>query len=275
MIRVSEGDLIVMAMQGDTRAFDKLSMLHKKRVVAFCSHFLENWEEGEQVAQDTFVSAWRNLKDYRGEGLFIVWVLRIAQNKCINEIRTRKNYEQRHMISLDDPEYYAVVDTQILETNFQNQCITHVHSQFINKELHDWVTTHSPIWDQLDWDIFLLRVGKGEDNSAEIARLLGKTADTVKYRYHAHIQKSFLAVRKELVIKSMQSYPHKLSEWDALDWALLRMVYRDGCDFEATAARLRLSQGMTGITDPSALKRRYEAHIQPIVSALEEELGSI
>lgn len=68
------------------------------------AYFLGHVADAEEVAQDAFVSAYIHLADYRTDMPFATWVCRMAYNKAISMLRTRKRQLQ-----------HVVVDDELLE----------------------------------------------------------------------------------------------------------------------------------------------------------------
>ncbi|WP_129627307.1 sigma-70 family RNA polymerase sigma factor [Candidatus Oscillochloris fontis] len=92
-----EERIIESAQRGDVEAFNQLVRLYESRVYNLCYRMLGDAEAAADVAQDTFISAYRNLGRFRG-GLFRSWLLRIATNACYDVLRARK---RRPSTSLD------------------------------------------------------------------------------------------------------------------------------------------------------------------------------
>ncbi len=83
-------DLLVEAFrEGKPGAFDAIVRAHQDRVYAFCARMLSDREDAFDVAQEVFLSAYRNLAGFRGEASLSTWLLRIATNRCLNRIRQR------------------------------------------------------------------------------------------------------------------------------------------------------------------------------------------
>ncbi len=83
-------DLLVAAFrEGRPGAFDAIVRAHQDRVFAFCARMLSDREDALDVAQEVFLSAYRNLAGFRGEASLSTWLLRIAANRCLNRIRQR------------------------------------------------------------------------------------------------------------------------------------------------------------------------------------------
>lgn len=83
-------DLLVEAFRhGKPGAFDAIVLAHQDRVFAFCARMLSDREEALDVAQEVFLSAYRNLAGFRGEAALSTWLIKIAANRCLNRIRQR------------------------------------------------------------------------------------------------------------------------------------------------------------------------------------------
>jgi len=84
-------DLLLEAYRkGKPGAFDAIVRAHQDRVYAFCARMLSDREDAFDMAQEVFLSAYRNLDTFRGDSALSTWLLRIAANRCLNRIRQRK-----------------------------------------------------------------------------------------------------------------------------------------------------------------------------------------
>jgi len=89
---VSDAQLIARALVGDDRhAFAELVRRHQSSVRA-CLRKLTagNHALADDLSQETFVLAWRNLKSFRQEARFSTWLYRIATNCWLADARKRK-----------------------------------------------------------------------------------------------------------------------------------------------------------------------------------------
>lgn len=86
---LSDDALAVRAQGGDLRAFNTLVERYQRAVYGLCLRMLSSPEAAEDAAQEVFLSAWRALRGYRGRS-FQGWLLRIAGNRCRDELRKRK-----------------------------------------------------------------------------------------------------------------------------------------------------------------------------------------
>lgn len=85
--------LVVRALHGeDKRAFEQLVRRHQSRVRAQLRRLLPG-EPGlaDELAQETFLLAWRKLDQFRGEARFSTWLFRIAHSCFLQEHRKTKD----------------------------------------------------------------------------------------------------------------------------------------------------------------------------------------
>jgi RNA polymerase sigma-70 factor (ECF subfamily) len=92
-----ERRLVEVAQRGDVESFNGLVRLYEGRVYNLCYRMLGDADSAADAAQDAFLSAFRNLRSFRG-GSFRSWMLRIATNTCYDALRARK---RRPSVSLD------------------------------------------------------------------------------------------------------------------------------------------------------------------------------
>jgi RNA polymerase sigma-70 factor (ECF subfamily) len=92
-----ERRLVAAAQRGDVEQFNALVRLYEGRVYNLCYRMLGDPDSAADAAQDAFLSAFRNLRSFRG-GSFRSWMLRIATNACYDALRARK---RRPSVSLD------------------------------------------------------------------------------------------------------------------------------------------------------------------------------
>jgi RNA polymerase sigma-70 factor (TIGR02960 family) len=82
--------LVSAAREGDESAFAKLSEPYRRELHVHCYRMLGSFEAAEDVVQETFLRAWRNLDRFEGGPLFRAWLYKIATNACLDEIRRSK-----------------------------------------------------------------------------------------------------------------------------------------------------------------------------------------
>lgn len=85
-----EQALIRRVQSGDTSAFEPLLTAYEKGVYNLCLRMVRNPADAEDLAQETFLKAYRGIAGYRGESKFSVWLYRIASNLCLDFLRQQK-----------------------------------------------------------------------------------------------------------------------------------------------------------------------------------------
>jgi len=78
------------AVAGDHAAFEALVARYQDRVYGLARRLTGSESDAEDVLQETFVSAYRRLKGFRGEAAFSTWLYRIATNCWLAHSRKRK-----------------------------------------------------------------------------------------------------------------------------------------------------------------------------------------
>src|SRR3954452_22103832 len=86
--RADERDLVERSQSGDLDAFNALVEQHQRLVYNLCLRMLGRPPAAEDATQETFISAFRNIKSFTGAN-FRAWLMRIAGNICIDELRKR------------------------------------------------------------------------------------------------------------------------------------------------------------------------------------------
>jgi RNA polymerase sigma-70 factor, ECF subfamily len=90
-VPISEEDVeaqqIVRAKAGERGAIDWLIARYRARVVRLATHILRRPGEAEDVAQEAFVRAFRNLRSFRNEGRFYTWLYQIVVRTCLDRRR--------------------------------------------------------------------------------------------------------------------------------------------------------------------------------------------
>jgi RNA polymerase sigma-70 factor (ECF subfamily) len=79
-----ESSIIDRFRRGEKAVFEELVLKYQDKVYNLCSHMLADSHEAEDAAQDTFIKAYRKLKDFTPEASFYTWLYRIAVNTCLD-----------------------------------------------------------------------------------------------------------------------------------------------------------------------------------------------
>ena len=102
-VEAGDEELIRSCQQGNLEDFDRLITRYQDQVFALAYQLLHNHEEAEDIAQEVFLSCYRNIGSFRFESRFSTWLYRVT----VNRVKNRWKYQQRRHsekhVSLDAP----------------------------------------------------------------------------------------------------------------------------------------------------------------------------
>jgi RNA polymerase sigma-70 factor, ECF subfamily len=87
---VSELDLVKRCQTGQADAFDELVVRYRTRIFGMIYNMVHNEQDAWDLAQDSFVKAWKSIKRFRGQSSFYTWMYRIVMNVTIDWLRKKQ-----------------------------------------------------------------------------------------------------------------------------------------------------------------------------------------
>jgi RNA polymerase sigma-70 factor, ECF subfamily len=90
VVDLGERRLIERARRGDQAAFEAIYRANIGRVYGLCLRMLQDPAAAEDCAQETFISAWRNLPTFEGRSAIGTWLHRIAVNVVLGRTRRKE-----------------------------------------------------------------------------------------------------------------------------------------------------------------------------------------
>ena len=102
-----DSELVRRAQAGDKAAFDLLVRKYQQKVINLVSRFVQDPSEALDVAQETFIKAWRALNKFRGDSQFYTWIYRIAANTAKNHLASRSRKTPTWSVDVDDAEHFV------------------------------------------------------------------------------------------------------------------------------------------------------------------------
>ncbi len=82
--------LVTASKKGDQDAFAQLVQRYQRRVFNLVYRMLQQYEEANEITQETFLAAWQGLPAFRGDARFPTWLYRIAYNCSLKQLEQRK-----------------------------------------------------------------------------------------------------------------------------------------------------------------------------------------
>ncbi len=93
--------LVKRSQNGDLEAYDELVRRYQERIYNIIYNMTANRDVTDDLAQETFIKAFRAIKSFKGDSSFYTWLYRIAINKTLNHIKNRKEGVSMSLNNLD------------------------------------------------------------------------------------------------------------------------------------------------------------------------------
>ncbi|MDG4786141.1 sigma-70 family RNA polymerase sigma factor [Micromonospora sp. WMMD1102] len=91
--------LVAAARGGDESAFGALVERHRSELRVHCYRMLGSYHDAEDLVQETFLRAWKNIGGFQGRSTVRVWLYRIATNACLDALDSRSRRLLPHHLS--------------------------------------------------------------------------------------------------------------------------------------------------------------------------------
>ncbi|QHS50755.1 sigma-70 family RNA polymerase sigma factor [Edaphobacter sp. 12200R-103] len=168
-----ETALIAEILGGKTDAFHELIRPYERSVYLMALSMLRNEADAEDVAQEAFIKAYRNLGRFRSEARFSTWLIAIA----LNEARARLRRKQPGLTDSIDDQEGPVVPAQLTDwREIPSESLERQEIRSIIRRALEALPLHYR-------EVFMLREIE-ERNVKETAETLGITIASVKMRLH-------------------------------------------------------------------------------------------
>ncbi len=159
--------LIDRCLAGDSRAFNDLINRYKRQVFSLIFRLVRNQSDAEDIAQNTFIKAYKSLGSYDPSYPFLTWLFKIAHNSAIDFLRAQKP----DSLSIHDEE--NPLDIEDTDTSLEERIEAASQQELIDKVLG----TLPPLYRE----ILILR-HQQELSYEEISETLDIPVGTVKIR---------------------------------------------------------------------------------------------
>jgi RNA polymerase sigma-70 factor (ECF subfamily) len=166
----SSADLIARACQGEQEAFRLIFERYSRPIIGFLYDLVSNRELAEELTQETFVRAYRNLATMREETKLSTWLFGIARNVAREALRARAR--DNHQVDLDDKAVLELSDTGPVPVE-----------NLLSKELNEVVRRSLAVLDEDKRLVFTLKVFQ-QCSYEEIAEITGFSIAKLKTDLH-------------------------------------------------------------------------------------------
>jgi RNA polymerase sigma-70 factor (ECF subfamily) len=198
--RTNETAMISRILAGETGLFHELIRPYERLVYVTIFAIVKNVADAEDGAQETMISAFRNLKSFRGEARFSTWLVTIAMNEARKRLRKSKRAAED---SLSEPTNEEEGDfTPAVLTDWREIPLEALERKELKEKLQEAVRTLPEKYRE----VFVLRDVE-EMNQEETAAALGINVTLVKVRLH----RARMMLQKQLVpyLRSQVPFPRQ------------------------------------------------------------------
>jgi len=109
--RMNDAELIREAQRGNHAAFEELVRQYDAPVLRLAYHMTRSEQDAQDIYQEAFLKAYRNINNFRFECSFYTWIYRIVTNLCLDYLRKRQvRKEDSSVISDSDGETFDLLD---------------------------------------------------------------------------------------------------------------------------------------------------------------------
>jgi RNA polymerase sigma-70 factor (ECF subfamily) len=195
----SEAEIIAAILAGEMQLYHELIRPHERSVYMMALSYMKNEADAEDVAQEAFIKAFRNLSTFRGDAKFSTWLISITLNEARNRLRRQGIVR---MQSLDEPPDEDGAVSPALLRDWREIPSEAVEREEVWALIKKAVETLPEIYRQ----VFLLRDVEELDVN-ETAQTLSISISNVKVRLH----RARMMLQKELApqLKTINRAPKR------------------------------------------------------------------
>jgi RNA polymerase sigma-70 factor (ECF subfamily) len=181
---LTDAATVALARDGDSEAFRALVERHSRAVYRLAHRMTGNPSDAEDVVQETFLRAYRQLGRFESRANFGTWLHRIAVNCSIDLIRARPHRESAH----DATDLEEFVGTRAPESGRATP-----ERLMLSSEVQDRIQGAMGSLSPMERAAFVLRHFEGHSID-EISRLLGLKTNATKHSIFRAVRKMRVAL---------------------------------------------------------------------------------
>ena len=126
---LTDEQLVELAVGNEPDAFGEIVRRWERKIFALCFGMLSREDDAKDAAQETFIAAYRNLPNFRGEAKVSSWLHRIAVNQCLTKQRRTKTRSETFLDDENNTEervFVAPLNQSPARVTEQNERLSHV-----------------------------------------------------------------------------------------------------------------------------------------------------
>ena len=172
-----DSEIIESILSGDVSKYELIIKKYQSRIINLCFKYTKNYHDAEEVAQESFVRAFKSLDKFRYDSKFYSWLHRISINCSLNYINSKEKQKEKETIS-------------------ENTCLNEQESD---------ITQETP-YNTYNMESIADKIGKVYDNLPEDLKLM------IKYRDIDDLTYDEIAIKADLPVGTVRSRLHRARE---------------------------------------------------------------
>lgn len=125
---MSLDQLIYKCQKNDIKAQSELYELFSSKLFSICLKYSRNYAEAEDNLQDSFITIFKKIKQYKNKGSFEGWLKRITVNTALQRYRKQKVFDIVNEESIEDEE--LEIDENDVSLEFLLKCIQELPDRY-------------------------------------------------------------------------------------------------------------------------------------------------
>jgi RNA polymerase sigma-70 factor (ECF subfamily) len=178
-----DSTLVALAKNGNISAFEKLIKRYEDIIFSLAYRILQDKEKAYDVLQETALSAFKNLKKFKGKSAFSTWLYKIALNYALMHKRKQKSLEKKMSFipTENESKIYESINTEELSNiqNLDDNPIKTLEEQELINILNDSLNKLPEKYRT----VFILKELEGK-SIEEVAKILNLSPAAIKTRLH-------------------------------------------------------------------------------------------
>jgi RNA polymerase sigma-70 factor (ECF subfamily) len=172
-----DAKLVLSSQRGDLQAFELLVIKHQKRMLNTAFRIVGDYDDACEVVQDAFVSAFKNIKTFRGQSKFSTWLTAIIVNLSKNRLQQARSRQGHEAFSLNEPVQTADGELTIDPPSKEPSALDRMEKRDAQTRVQECIKALDP-----DFREVLVLRDLQEFSYEEIGEMLNIRSGTVKSR---------------------------------------------------------------------------------------------
>ena len=137
-MKQTDQELLIAISKGDSNCLSEFYDRHSRLVYGALLRLLNDTDDAEDILQEVFVQVWRKASTYQSDlGSPKNWLVRIAHNRGINLIRSRRHRAKQLEVTIPDEDSGATIGKELIDDTLMAKTISAERMQMIGVAMRD------------------------------------------------------------------------------------------------------------------------------------------